>query len=83
MKMGTDIFRTLEKIIGESEELKLPLNVSDEGGFSPEFDDDSEALGTIVEAIKVAGYEDNVKVAIDMAATSFCRDGKINISSSI
>ncbi|KAK0075973.1 hypothetical protein PV326_011148 [Microctonus aethiopoides] len=68
MKMGTDIF--------QSEELKLPLNVNDEGGFSPEFEDDSEALSTIVEAIKTAGYEDNVKVAIDMAATSFCRDGQ-------
>lgn len=75
MKMAIEVFRKVEKIIGESEELKLPLTVGCDGSFSPEFEDDTEALSTIVDAIKASGYEGKVKVAIDMAASSFYKDG--------
>lgn len=73
--MGVEVFKILEKMIAESEELKLPLTVGDEGGFSPQIEEDTEALSMIVEAIKAAGYEGKVKIAIDMSASSFCKDG--------
>ncbi|XP_008544916.1 enolase [Microplitis demolitor] len=79
MKMGVEVFKILEKMIAESEELKLPLTVGDEGGFSPQIEEDTEALSMIVEAIKAAGYEGKVKIAIDMSASSFCKDGQYDL----
>lgn len=80
MKMGTEVYRTLEKMIAESQEAKTPLPVGDEGAFSPEFEEDREALSLINDAIKNAGYDGRVKIAIDMAASAFCKDGKKDFS---
>ena len=45
----------------------------DEGGYAPNFDGIEDALDTIVEAIKKAGYEPgkDVKIAMDCAASEF------------
>lgn len=75
MKMGTEVYRTIEKMIAETQEAKVPLPVSDDGSFTPEFEEDREALTLINEAIKNAGYDGKIKIAIDMAASSFCKDG--------
>ena len=51
-----------------------------EGGFAPNFNGIEDALDTIMEAIKAAGYEPgkDVKIAMDCAASEFavCEDGK-------
>ncbi|XP_015125519.1 enolase-like [Diachasma alloeum] len=80
MKMGYDVYRAIEKLIAESQELKLPLTVGDEGAFSPEFEEDREALVVITDAIKGLGYEGRVKIAMDMAASSFCKDGQYDLA---
>ena len=51
----------------------LSTAVGDEGGYAPNFDGIEDALDTIVEAIKKAGYEPgkDVKIAMDCAASEF------------
>lgn len=75
MRMGTEIYRDLEGKLAELQELKAPLTVADDGAFAPELEDDNEALTTLDEAIKSAGYEGKVKIALDVDASAFCRDG--------
>ena len=51
----------------------LSTAVGDEGGFAPKFDGIEDALDSIIQAIKDAGYEPgkDVKIAMDCAASEF------------
>ncbi|XP_046735203.1 enolase-like [Diprion similis] len=80
MKMGTEVFRVIERKLGEQQDAKLPLPVGDEGSFMPELEDDKEALSIIDDAIKTAGYDGKIKIALDMAASTFCKDGQYDLS---
>ena len=73
VRMGSEIYHTLRKKI-EDKFGKTAINVGDEGGFAPPISD-SYALDLIMEAIEENGYEEEVKLAIDAAATSFYREG--------
>jgi enolase len=54
----------------------LIISVGDEGGFAPKLSSNEEALDLIQEAIAKVGYTfDQVKIAIDVAASSFYHDG--------
>lgn len=68
LRMGAEIFHSLKKVLqGKG----LNTAVGDEGGFAPNLSSNEEALSTIVEAIKAAGYEPgkDVFLALDIAAT--------------
>ncbi|XP_066586707.1 enolase-like [Prorops nasuta] len=80
MKMGHEIYRLLEKKIIAAQEIKPPLPVSDEGAFTPELDEDKDALLLIDETIKEAGYDGKVKIALDMAASQFYREGGYDLA---
>lgn len=70
----SEIFHTLKGIL----KLKgLATSVGDEGGFAPDLKDNRLALALLVEAIEQAGYRpgEDVAIALDVAATSFLRDG--------
>ena len=74
IRMGSEIFHNLKKILktaGNS------TNVGDEGGFAPNFNSCDEALSTIVNAIKSAGYipGEQVSIGLDVAASEFYHDG--------
>ncbi|CAI4683615.1 CFA_G0043620.mRNA.1.CDS.1 [Saccharomyces cerevisiae] len=56
--------------IGEEQYGPSAGNVGDEGGVAPDIDTAEDALGMIVKAINICGYEGRVKVGIDSA--SFC-----------
>ena len=51
--------------------------VADEGGWWPEFDDNEQALETLVAAIEHAGFVpgEQVAIALDVAASEFGHDG--------
>ncbi len=70
LRMGSEIFHTLKKILKNN---NLGTGVGDEGGFAPNLSGNEEAFDLIVEAIGKAGYKagDNVKLAIDAAASEF------------
>ena len=75
LKMGTEIFHNLKKVLHKR---GLSTAVGDEGGFAPTLDGTEDALDTILESIKNAGYTpgEQVMIALDCAAAEFYVDGK-------
>jgi enolase len=66
--MGAEIYHHLKKVLKAK---RLPTTVGDEGGFAPKFKDNEEAIKSIMEAIRKAGYVAgvDVKLALDVAAS--------------
>ncbi|MDR0185807.1 phosphopyruvate hydratase [Prevotella brunnea] len=77
LRMGAEVFHTLQKNLKKR---GLSTAVGDEGGFAPKFNGIEDALDSIMQAIKDAGYEPgkDVKIAMDCAASEFatCENGK-------
>ncbi|MDO5717855.1 MAG: phosphopyruvate hydratase [Tissierellia bacterium] len=78
LRMGSEIFHNLKDVLKQK---GLATSVGDEGGFAPNLNSNEEALQTIVEAIEKAGYKpgEEVKLALDVAATEIYEDGKYNL----
>ncbi|MFA6256490.1 MAG: phosphopyruvate hydratase [Candidatus Absconditabacterales bacterium] len=72
LRMGTEVFHHLKKILKDK---KYNTGVGDEGGYAPNLGSNEEAFQVIVEAIKNAGHEGKIKLAIDAAASSFYEKG--------
>ena len=70
IRMGAEVFHALAKLLKKR---GLSTAVGDEGGFAPKFDGIEDALDSIIQAIKDAGYEPgkDVKIAMDCAASEF------------
>jgi enolase len=79
LRMGSEIFHQLKKILGSR---NLSTAVGDEGGFAPRLRSHQEALKLIQEAIDSCGYGAHVRMALDVAASSFYSDGKYKLSKS-
>ncbi len=78
LRYGTEVFHALRKVLKGK---KLNTAVGDEGGFAPDLRSNREALEIIMEAIHAAGYKpgSDVALALDVAASSFCKNGKYNL----
>jgi enolase len=78
LRCGAEVFHALKAIIkGKG----LSTAVGDEGGFAPNFAGGTEeALDSIMQAVKDAGYEPgtDVTIALDCAASEFFKDGDYN-----
>ena len=70
IRMGAEVFHSLAKLLKAR---GLSTAVGDEGGFAPNFNSIEDALDTIMEAIKAAGYQPgkDVTIAMDCAASEF------------
>ena len=70
LRMGAEVFHTLAKNLKKR---GLSTAVGDEGGFAPKFEGIKDALDSIMQAIKDAGYEPgkDIKIAMDCAASEF------------
>ena len=77
VRMGAEVFHQLQKKLKKR---GLSTAVGDEGGFAPRLDGIEDALQSIVDAVKDAGYEPgkDVRIAMDCAASEFAvvEDGK-------
>jgi len=73
LRMGAEIFHHLKKILKAK---WMVTSVGDEGWYAPNLGSNEEAFQVIMEAIKQAGHEGKIKLAIDAAASSFYEDGK-------
>jgi len=69
-----ETYHTLKERI-EKRYGKTAVNVGDEGGFAPPLRTPREALELIQGAVEEAGYQDIIKLAMDPAASEFCRHG--------
>ena len=77
IRMGAEVFHALAKLLKKR---GLSTAVGDEGGFTPALNGIEDALDSIIQAIKDAGYEPgkDVKIAMDCAASEFatCENGE-------
>jgi enolase len=77
IRMGAEVFHQLQKNLKKR---GLSTAVGDEGGFAPKLDGIEDALQSIVDAVKDAGYQPgtDVRIAMDCAASEFSvkKDGK-------
>lgn len=77
IRAGAEIIHTLKGILKAK---GYTVSVGDEGGFAPKLSSNEEALDLMVQAINDAGYStENVKIGMDVAASSFYSDGKYSL----
>ena len=74
LRMGAEIFHALKSLLAKA---GMSTAVGDEGGFAPAINSTDEALDYITKSIETAGYKpgEDVMVALDAAASEFCKDG--------
>ncbi|MEM9160922.1 MAG: phosphopyruvate hydratase [Verrucomicrobiota bacterium] len=79
LRMGAEVFHALKAIFKKR---GLSTAVGDEGGFAPKLEGTEDALDSIIQAIKDAGYtpgrkEDggDVSIALDCASSEFFSEG--------
>lgn len=75
MKMGSEIYMTLKKVIKNKYGLDA-TSVGDEGGFAPNIQDNSEGLELLMAAIEQAGYGNKIDLGMDVAASEFFKKGE-------
>jgi enolase len=79
LQMGAEVYQTLKgqllKAYG-----KNAINVGDEGGFAPPINTPEEALEALTKAIDSAGYTGDVRIGLDVASSTFYKDGKYTVS---
>ncbi|MCR4744756.1 MAG: phosphopyruvate hydratase [Lachnospiraceae bacterium] len=70
LRWSTEVFHSLQSILKDK---GLATSVGDEGGFAPNLSSDEEAIETILDAIKKAGYEPgkDFVLAMDAAASEW------------
>ncbi len=77
VRVGCEVFHALKGILKKK---GLGVGVGDEGGFAPQLknNNNEEAVKLIIQAIVSAGYQPGkeVKLAMDMAASEFYKNGK-------
>jgi enolase len=74
-QMGVEIYQQLKEII-EEKFSNLAVNIGDEGGFAPPIRAPEEALDLILNAAKNLGYQEKIKIIIDIASSQFFSQGK-------
>jgi len=79
MIMGCEVYAILKSVI-KSKYGQDACNVGDEGGFAPSIQSNYEGVELLMEAIKRSGYEKEVKIGMDVAASEFLtKDGTYDL----
>lgn len=76
IRMSSEVFHSLANVLKSR---GYPTTVGDEGGYAPKVSGgNAEPLKLIEESIEQAGYKlgDDFKLALDVAASEFFKDGK-------
>jgi enolase len=70
LRAGTEIFHALKGVLKDR---GLSTAIGDEGGFAPKLDSAFDALETIAQAVKKAGYKlgKDIFIALDVASSEF------------
>ena len=71
-----EIYAVLKK---ELASLGHSTALGDEGGFAPNLANNTEPLDLLMTCIKKAGYENRIKLALDVASTEFFKNGKYHL----
>ncbi|KAH3899317.1 probable Enolase 2 [Saccharomycodes ludwigii] len=78
MRMGSEVYHNL-KSLAKKRYGSSAGNVGDEGGVAPDIETAEEALDLITDAIKAAGYEGKISIALDVASSEFAKEGKYDL----
>lgn len=70
IRYGAEVYQQLKNVIKEKYGQDA-INVGDEGGFAPNVANSHEALELLKTAIARAGYTEQVKIGMDVAASEF------------
>jgi enolase len=73
MRWGAEVYQTL-KSLAKKRYGQSAGNVGDEGGVAPDIQTAEEALELITDAIKAAGYEGRMEIAMDVASSEFYKE---------
>ncbi|XP_052199139.1 cytosolic enolase 3 isoform X3 [Diospyros lotus] len=78
MQMGSETYHHLKAVILERYGAH-GCNVGEDGGFAPNISSVREGLDLVKEAINRTGYNEKIKIAIDISATEFCIGTKYDL----
>ncbi|KAG9453270.1 hypothetical protein H6P81_006174 [Aristolochia fimbriata] len=78
MQMGSETYHHLKVVITEKYG-SIGCNVGEDGGFAPDISSVTEGLDLVKEAIERAGYNERIKLALDVSATDFCIGKKYDL----
>ncbi|WP_281951605.1 phosphopyruvate hydratase [Nitrosophilus kaiyonis] len=78
LRASSEIYHTLKKLLANDGH---PTALGDEGGFAPNFKNNSEPIEYILKAIEKAGYKpgEEIVIALDAASSEFYNDGKYEL----
>jgi len=76
--IGCEVYHTLKSVI-KKKYGQDACNVGDEGGFAPSVQDNNEALDILMDALEKSGHKAKIKIATDVAASEFYKDGKYDL----
>lgn len=76
LRICAEIYHNLGKILKDN---GLSSGVGDEGGFAPSLDSDEAAIELILQAVDNAGYNGQIKIALDVASSEWYKDGKYTL----
>ncbi|AJC84026.1 phosphopyruvate hydratase [Campylobacter peloridis] len=75
-----EIYAVLKK---ELASLGHSTALGDEGGFAPNLANNTEPLDLLMTCIKKAGYENKIKLALDVASSELYKDGKYHLEGKV
>lgn len=79
MVMGCETYHALKGVIKQKYGQDA-CNVGDEGGFAPNIQSNVEGVELLMQAIKKAGYEKEMRIGMDVAASEFLTsDGQYDL----
>jgi enolase len=78
-KIGKEIYNSLKKIL-EKKIGQNNINLSKEGAFGAPLEKITEAFDFILEAAENVGFKNDIKLAIDAAASSFFNEGSYEVN---
>ncbi|KAL5580845.1 hypothetical protein UlMin_013287 [Ulmus minor] len=78
LQMGAETYHHLKAVITEKCGAH-GCNVGEDGGFAPNISSVKEGLDLVQEAISRTGYNERIKIAIDVAASDFCVGTKYDL----
>ncbi|XP_043718338.1 cytosolic enolase 3 isoform X2 [Telopea speciosissima] len=78
MQMGSETYHHLKAVITEKYGADA-CNVGEDGGFAPNISSFKDGLDLVNEAIERTGYNERIKIAMDVAATEFCIGTKYDL----
>lgn len=72
VQMCAEVYHALGRILKNE---GYSVSVGDEGGYTPDLEEDREAISFIVRAIETCGYSGKIKIALDVASSEWFENG--------